>query len=191
MRHGKKRHQLNRFTSWHKATLNSLVKSLLIHQSIRTTLARAKAARPLAEKLINLAKENSLDSRRRAFQILGDHKLVQLLFREIGPRFAGRAGGYIRIIQLLKRRGDNAQVAILELVEIKKKEIKKIKKHKETAAATETQGSPKKTTEEKPAEVKKEEAPAAVKQKPPITKKPNKKFLGGLRNIFKKERDSL
>ena len=96
-------------------------------------MARAKAARPLAEKLINLAKENSLSSRRRAFSILGSHKLVQLLFREIGPRFASRTGGYIRIIHLNKRRGDNAQGAILELVEIKKREVRKPKKQKETA----------------------------------------------------------
>ncbi len=177
MRHRKKRLQLNRFTSWRKATLNSLARNLLIHQSIKTSLTKAKAAVPQIEKLITLSKNNSIAARRYAFRILCDHKLVSLLFNEIGPRFASRISGFTRIIKLGQRRGDNAELAILELTEIKKKEVKKPKKKEET-----------KPQEEKKPEVTKEKH---IEEKPPIIKKPTKKFLGGLRTIFKKERDAL
>lgn len=188
MRHGKKRLQLNRITSLRKATLKGLAKSLLTYQSIKTTRQRAHAAKPLIEKLISLGKTNSLAGRRQAYKILGEHKLVSLLFNEIAPRFAGRAGGYTRILLLGKRRGDDAQLAIFELTEIKKKDLNKpekkevkIEEEPQTAAAKE------KTSEER----KPKTSEAAVREKPPVIKKPAKKFLGGLRGIFKKERDSL
>lgn len=185
MRHGRKRLQLNRFTSWHKATLNSLLRSLLIYQSIKTTKQRAFAAKPLADKLISLGKENSLTAKRRAFRILGDHKLVSLLCADIAPRFVNRAGGYTRVMLLERRRGDDAQLAILELTEIKRKAVKEAQPGAEEAEVEATQ-------EQLPVEEKKPKTtPAAVKEKPPIVKKPAKKFLGGLRNILKKERDSL
>src|SRR4030042_3512971 len=122
MRHRHKRLQLNRFTSWHRATMKSLARSLLLSQSIKTTLQRAKAARPLIERLISLAKENTLSAKRQANKILDDHVLVSLLFNDIGPRFLKRTGGYTRIINLGSRRGDNAKTVIFELTEIKKKE---------------------------------------------------------------------
>lgn len=121
MRHKAKRLQLNRFTSWYKATLASMARSVLIYQSIRTTKKKAMAAKPLVEKLITLAKENTLAAKRRAYAILGDHKLVQALFADIGPRFHKRTGGYTRVIGMGNRRGDGAQLSILELTEIKKK----------------------------------------------------------------------
>jgi len=192
MRHRKAKSLLNRFTAWRKATLKSLARNLLIHQSIRTTREKAKAVRPMAEGLISLAKKNDLAAKREAFKLLGDHKMVSLLFTEIGPRFAKRNGGYTRIINLFKRPGDDANLVVLELTEIKKKEVPKHKKAKEIKPETEIRSG---VTEEKPAEEKKEERKSetgiAVKEKPPITNKPSKKFLGGLRNIFKKERDSL
>lgn len=175
MRHKKARLQLNRFTSWRKSTLIALAKNLLIQQSIKTTLHKARAAKPLVEKIISLAKLNTLTAKREAFKILQDHKLLGLAFNEIGPRFAKIQGGYTRIINLNKRRGDDAKIVIFELTEIKKKEARKPKKEKEI----------------KPKEEKKPEVTTAVKEKPPITKKPTKKFLGGLRSIFKKERDAL
>lgn len=188
MRHAKKKLQLNRFTSWHKATLASLARSIFIYQSIRTTLHKAKAVKPLIDKMITQAKTGTLSAKRAAFKVLCDHKLVSILFKEIAPRFANRPSGYTRIIPLGRRRGDNAQVVILELMEIKKKEVKKPKKEKEAKPreapeATEVKG--------KPTEKQKPESPVAVKEKPPIIKKPTKNFLGGLKNIFKKERDSL
>ncbi|MBM3246755.1 MAG: 50S ribosomal protein L17 [Candidatus Omnitrophica bacterium] len=187
MRHRRKRLQLNRFTSWRQATLKSLARNLLIQQSIKTTQARAKAARPLADKLISLAKANTLTAKRRAFQLLGDHKLVSLLFTEIGPRFSNKIGGYTRILNLGQRQGDNAKLAILELTEKKIKEAKKPKKDKEI----ETEKQPEAVSKEALTEEPRPKTEAAVKEKLPITKKPSKKFLGGLRNIFKKERDSL
>jgi len=187
MRHRKTRSLQNRNTSWRRATLKSLARNLLLHQRIKTTVQKAKAARPLIERLISLAKENVLSGKREAFSILGDHALVHLLFTEIGPRFSKRVGGYTRIIRLGLRRGDSASLALLELTEIKKVE-KKHKKIKVEKAQDE-----KKTEEakEKVVEEKKLKADVAVKEKPPLTKKPQKKFLGGLRNIFKKERDAL
>ncbi|MGD0335858.1 MAG: 50S ribosomal protein L17 [Candidatus Omnitrophota bacterium] len=186
MRHKKKKGLLlNRFTSWQKATTISLARNLLIHQSIKTTLSKARAARPLAEKLISLAKENTLSAKRRAFSILSDHTLVSRLFTETGPLFEKRNSGYTRIITLGPRRGDNATLALLELTEIKKKERPLPKKEKE-----EKLPSPEKT-EEKAPEKKKPETAVGVQEKPSAAKKPTKKFLGGIRNIFKKERDSL
>ncbi|MCM8763371.1 MAG: 50S ribosomal protein L17, partial [Candidatus Omnitrophica bacterium] len=123
MRHQKSRYQLNRFTSWRKATLVSLAKNLLIHQSIKTTKVKAKAARRLVERLISLGKENTLSAKRRAYQILGEHRLVSLLFNEIASRFGNRNGGYTRILPLGRRRGDNASLVIFELTEKKVKKI--------------------------------------------------------------------
>lgn len=192
MRHRKAKFLLNRFTSWRKATLASLVKNLLIHQSIRTTKARAQAVKPFADKLIALARDNSLAAKRQAYKILGDHKLVSLLFNDIALRFTNRIGGYTRIFRLGQRRGDNAQLVILELTEIKKKVRRKPKKEKEKEKEIKvTEEKKPEEIKEKPSEGKKPEAQVAVKEKPPITKKPAKKFLGGLRKIFKKERDSL
>jgi large subunit ribosomal protein L17 len=190
MRHRKAKFLLNRFTSWRKATLVSLAKNLLIHQSIRTTLAKASATKPFVDKLISLARDNSLAAKRQAYKILGDHKLVSLLFNDIALRFTNRTGGYTRILRLGQRRGDNAQLVILELTEIKKKERKKPKKEKEKEIKVPEEKKPEEI-KEKLVEEKKPQAEVAVKEKPPITKKPTKKFLGGLRKIFKKERDSL
>lgn len=189
MRHRRSRLHLNRFTSWRKATLISLAKNLLIFESIHSTKTKAQAVKPLIEKLIGLAKDNSLAARRRAFQILGDHKLVKLLFDDIGKRFEKRASGFTRMMHLGSRRGDNAEIVILELTEIKKKEIKKPKKEKEekpeVAPGSQAELPAKEKTEEKkPVEPK-------VEQKPPLTQKPTKKFFGGIKGIFKKERDSL
>ena len=191
MRHRKARNLLNRFTSWRKATLVSLARSLLLHQSIKTTMHKAKSAKPLIEKLISLAKRNTLAAKRQAFRILGDHSLVKLLFTEIAPRFANKQSGFTRIINLGARRGDNAQIAILELTEIKKKEVRKHKKEKEVKPEEEKRTERPEAIKEKPVEEKKPEPRVAVKERPPITKRPAKKFLGGLRNIFKKERDAL
>ncbi len=187
MRHGKSRHQLNRFTSWHKATLNSLARNVVIHQSINTTLHRAKAVKPLVDKLISLAKKNSLAAKREAFKVLGDHKLVSVLFTDIGPRFDKRSSGFTRILNLGLRRGDSASLAVLELTEIKKKEAKKVKKAKEALKSTDQA----QTIESKPIEEHKPKTPPVQERAPAETKKPTKKFLGGFKNIFKKERDSL
>ncbi|MCU0665829.1 MAG: 50S ribosomal protein L17 [Candidatus Omnitrophica bacterium] len=189
MRHKKAKNRLNRFTSWRKATLKSMARNLFIYQTMTTTLAKAKAARPVVEKLITLAKEDTLSARRKAYAVLCDHALVKVLFDDIGKRFADRTGGYIRILHLGKRRGDNAQMAIFELTEIKKKEVKKVKKEKEQKAVEadkkHEQGQVIDTVAVQPPVKPKHE------EKPVLEKKPQKKFLGGIKNIFKKERDSL
>ncbi len=188
MRHGKKRLQFNRFTSWRKATLKSLLRSLLLYQSIKTTKVKALAVKPLADKLITLAKKNTLTGKRQAFRILGDHRLVSLLFNDIAARFTNKPSGYTRILNLGKRRGDNAEIAILELTEIKKREIKR---HKKEANQT-REIQPETAKREEPQEKKPKTEDTGFKEKPYIPKKElPKKFLGGLRNIFKKERDSL
>jgi large subunit ribosomal protein L17 len=168
--------------------LISLVKNLLIYESIKTTKVRAFAARPIVERLISKAKANTLTAKRQAYRILSNHGLVKLLFNDIAPRFNDRVGGYTRILNLGSRRGDNAQLVILELTEIKKEEPRRPKKEKEAKAEEEKKPE---VMKEKPVEEKKTKVQAEVKEKPPIIKKPSKKFLGGLRNIFKKERDSL
>lgn len=188
MRHRKVKLQLNRFTSWRKATLISLARNLLIYQSIKTTKTKALAVKPVIEKLISLAKQNSLTAKRHAYKTLGSHRLVSLLFNDIAPRFNTRIGGYIRILNLGTRRGDNAEQVIIELTEIKKRQRRLPKKEKEVKTEE------KKKTQifrEEAIEEKKPKTGIEVKEKPPITKKPLKKFLEGVRNIFKKGRDSL
>lgn len=192
MRHKKAKGQLNRFTSWHKATLESLARNVLIRESIITTQKRAKAARPLLEKLISLAQENTLYAKRRAFKILGDHKLVKLLFEDIAPRFTKNTGGYTRALGVGRRRGDNTEMVVFQLTQIKKKEPKKHKKEKESKPEESAQAigaGPKEEIQEE--KKQKPEQEIHRKEKLPITQKPRKKFLGGLKNIFKKERDSL
>lgn len=184
MRHRQKKLQLNRFSSWRKATLISLAKNLIIHQSIRTTKIKASAAQPFVEKLITMAKKNTLAAKRQAYKFIGDHKLVSFLFNNIGPRFTKREGGYTRIINLGFRRGDGAQLAILELTEIEKKEPKENKKKKGIKGEETNVGGEIVTGDKSEIETKDPE-------KPIVVKKPQKNFLGGIKNIFKKERDSL
>lgn len=189
MRHKRKRLQFNRFTSWRSATLKSMLRSLLIYQRIKTTKIKALAAKPLAERLIGLARENTLAAKREAFRTLGDHRLVSLLFNDIARRYDSRRSGFTRVLNLAGRRGDNAPQAILELTEIKKRELKHPKKKEETR---EEQIKPELTKEKPAVEEKKPKARIAAPERPPLLKKEApKKFLGGLRNIFKKERDSL
>jgi large subunit ribosomal protein L17 len=166
-----------------------MVKSLLKYQRIETTLVRAKMIRSIAEKLITMAKKNTLTEKRRANQILSDHKEVSVLFEDIGPRFAKRQSGFTRILKLGFRRGDNAELVILELTEIK--EPKKKSSKAETAVKSE---QPSAVTTEEPAVKDKPAEPKAehkAREKHDVGQKPAKKFLGGIRGIFKKERDSL
>lgn len=191
MRHNKSRYRLNRFTSWRKATLRSMAGNLILRQSIRTTKDKAKAARPLVENLISLARDNSLTSKRRAFSVLGSHKLVSFLFAEIGPRYKNISSGFTRIIGLGNRRGDGAESVIFELTQIVKKEPKKHKEEKTAHGPQPEKVAPEQ--KESPKEEKKVDTALAVKERPRVEKpqKPDRKFFKGLRNIFKKERDSL
>ncbi len=139
MRHLVKGKKLRRNTSQRRALLRNLVTSFLEKERIRTTLAKAKAARPLAEKMITLAKKDTIHTRRLALRFIYKKEVVKRLFSEIGPRFSERPGGYTRIVKIGPRSGDGAEMAILELIDIefkKKEKKKKLKeKVKETAKA--------------------------------------------------------
>jgi large subunit ribosomal protein L17 len=189
MRHAKKRLQLSRFTSWHDATIRSLARNMILCQSMRTTLTRAKASKQLIEKLITLGKKNTLFARRQAQKVLGEHKLVNLLFNEIAPRFIKRHSGFTRIIGLGKRRGDNAEMVIFELTELKIKEAKKLKTAKEEKVQVVSEDV--ESNQKKSATEQKKESKIAIKDNPVDEKRPQKKFMGGLRTIFKKKSDSL
>jgi len=117
MRHRKNYRKLNRATDQRLALLRSLVASLFTHNRIKTTVQKAKEASRLAEKLITLAKRGDLPARRRVLRSIHDQDLVSYLFEEIAPRYDDRDGGYTRIIRAGRRRGDAAQMAILELSE--------------------------------------------------------------------------
>lgn len=97
--------------------LRNMATSLLRHERIRTTEAKAKEVRPLVEKLITLAGTDDVHSRRMARRYIADREVMQKLFDQIGPRFQDRNGGYTRILKLGARQGDGAEVAVIELVE--------------------------------------------------------------------------
>ena len=122
MRHRRKGRKLNRTASHRRALLANLVTALFEHGSIKTTRAKAKEARPLAEKLITLAKRGDLAARRRALRIVKDKSLVYKLFNQLAPKFVDRNGGYTRIVRLGRRMGDGAHIAVLQLVEAKAEE---------------------------------------------------------------------
>jgi len=117
MRHQKKTVKLGRSQAHRDALLANQVCSLIIHQRIRTTLAKAKAARPLAEKMVTLGKKGTLHARRTAAAYLHQPSAVKKLFEEIAPRSAARAGGYTRIVKLGPRKSDSAPMAVLEWVD--------------------------------------------------------------------------
>jgi len=117
MKHGRNRAKLGRTSQHRDSMLANLVGSLIRHERVRTTVARAKAARPVAEKLVTLGKKGSLHHRRLAVAALHESDLVHKLFAEIAPRFKNRAGGYTRILKLGARYGDAAPTALLEWVE--------------------------------------------------------------------------
>lgn len=117
MRHRISGRQLNRNSSHRKAMFRNMATSLLDHELIKTTLPKAKELRRVAEPLITLAKKDSLANRRLAFSRLRDREVVSKLFNELGPRYQSRPGGYLRILKCGFRTGDNAPMAIVELVD--------------------------------------------------------------------------
>lgn len=126
MRHLKSGYILGRNPAHRRATLRNLVTNLVEKERIQTTLLRAKAARPLAERMITLGKRDSLHARRQAAAFLMTPGATKKLFAELAPRFAERNGGYTRIVRTGWRIGDGAELAILEWIgsELKKKEKK-------------------------------------------------------------------
>ena len=117
MRHGLTGRQLSRNTPHRWAMLRNMAASLLRHETIQTTVPKAKELRRYVEPLITLGKSDSQANRRRAFAKLRDAEVVEKLFGELGPRFKARAGGYTRILHMAPRAGDNADMALMALVE--------------------------------------------------------------------------
>jgi large subunit ribosomal protein L17 len=117
MRHGHGLRKLNRTTSHRLAMLRNMSNSLLRHERIKTTLPKAKELRRVVEPLITLAKEPTVANRRLAFNRLRDRETVVKLFDELGPRYKARNGGYTRILKFGFRVGDNAPMALMELVD--------------------------------------------------------------------------
>jgi large subunit ribosomal protein L17 len=117
MKHGIKGRKLSRNSAHRKALLRNLSLAFLKHELIKTTLPKAKELKPFVEKVITLAKKDSLANRRLAISILGNQEIAEKLFKEIGPRIAQRNGGYTRILKYGFRTGDKAPMAIMELVD--------------------------------------------------------------------------
>jgi len=123
MRHSCAHRQFGRDSGHRKALLRMLVSSLIKNEKIETTTAKAKEIRPLAEKMITLAKRGDLHARRQVLSFIHDESIVSSLFTQIAPRFASRNGGYTRIVPTRTRLGDAASMAIIELVERQKTEV--------------------------------------------------------------------
>jgi large subunit ribosomal protein L17 len=176
MRHQKKTIKLGRTAEHRKALLANQVCSLIEHERIKTTLAKAKAVRPLAEKMVTLGKNGSLHARRTAVAVLRQKNAVKKLFDSIAPRSATRNGGYTRIVRLGPRLSDSALMAYLEWVdaapvtEEKPKEEKPKKEKKEAAPKAETTASAAPEKKEEP----KKETPAAKEEQP----KKKRKWFG-------------
>ncbi|MGE5174462.1 MAG: 50S ribosomal protein L17 [Betaproteobacteria bacterium] len=134
MRHGCAGRQFGRNSGHRKALLRMLVTSLLKNEKIETTSAKAKEIRPLAEKMITLAKRGDLHARRQALNFIQDESVVSSLFSKIGPRFSSRNGGYTRIVPTRNRFGDAAPLSVIELVEREKKEAGESKASVKTKA---------------------------------------------------------
>lgn len=151
MRHGLTGRQLSRNSPHRWAMLRNMAASLLRHEAIRTTVPKAKELRRYVEPLITLGKTDSLANRRRAFARLRDAEVVEKLFGDLGPRFKARPGGYTRILHMANRPGDNAEMALMALVEqavqVEAKPAEGVKKPKarmKNAAEAATEASAKK-----------------------------------------------
>src|SRR5216110_23778 len=171
MRHQKKTVRLGRKAEHRKALLANQVCSLIEHQRIQTTLAKAKAVRPLAEKMVTLGKNGSIHARRTAFSTLRHKDAVKKLFDEIAPRSTERNGGYTRIVRLGQRKSDSASMAFIELVdaavvvEEKPAEEKKATKKEPKAEAKREEQKAKETPAAEPAAAKPAAAPTEEPKK--------------------------
>jgi large subunit ribosomal protein L17 len=154
MRHREKGRKLGRTKSHRELMLRNLVVSLFENESIRTTEARAKEARRLAEKLLTWGKKGDLHSRRLVLRHIPNATVVKKIFDTIAPRFEGRNGGYTRIIKLARRRGDAAPIVLLELTE-KSKEVQDEKAARK--AKKEAKKEAKRKAEEQEAAMEEEE----------------------------------
>src|SRR5262252_11082870 len=140
MRHNKAGYKLKRDVGARKALLKGLVTSVIEHERVVTTVPKAKAVKPLVEKMITLAKRDTLHTRRQAAAFLATPQAVKKLFDKLGTRFGQRNGGYTRIVRLGPRKGDGAEQAMLELVgsELVKRAAERAKRKEERLKAEQT-----------------------------------------------------
>ncbi len=214
MRHHKGNAKLGMMTSHRKAFMRNMARNLLLHERIKTTRGRAKESRKLVERLITLSKTDSVFSRRRAYDVLQDRDLVMRLFKDIAPLFKSRTSGYTRIIPLGFRRGDGADMVILELTERKivqklpKKKKEKAKPeepkdesaeevkgdakdleakhhHKEELKKEDAKGKP--ISKVKPTLVEEKRVEKARSEEKKMANKPN--FMKNIRGLFRKRGD--
>lgn len=211
MRHANKRSKLGMKTSHRKATLRNIARSLLKYQRIEISLARAKEVRKIVERMITLSKIDTVNARRQAYVVLEDRDLISKLFKEIAPLFKDRSSGYTRIIPTGFRRGDGANMCILELTE--RKIVEKLpKKSKAKAAKAEEakqagdikhEEKPKAGDEVKEVKHKEPKAKTISKSKPTLDEERNREkaksedrkladkkgFMKNLRGLFRKRGD--
>ena len=178
MRHNKSGRKLNRNSTHRKAMFKNMARAVFTHETIRTTEAKAKELRGVVDGLITMALKNDLHARRQAFKVLGNHKLVQHLFDNVGPRYAGGQGGYTRIVKLANvRAGDAAPMVIFELTKLaeKKAEAAPSEAPKAEAKAEEVAEKPVKVAKPKAAKPKvdkpKADKPKAAPKAPKAKKK--------------------
>jgi large subunit ribosomal protein L17 len=180
MRHQKKTLKLGRTAAHRRALLANQVCALIEHQRIKTTLAKAKAVRPLAERMVTLGKSGSIHARRRALAVLRQKAVVKKLFDDIAQRSNERSGGYTRIVKLGARKSDSARMAFIEWVDaehISEEKPKKEKKTKRTEAEAKPQETPPEAAQPARQEPKaeapapKQEEPAAAPSEEPKPKK--------------------
>ena len=139
MRHHRKGKKLGRTSAHRKALYSNLAGALIEHGRIKTTLAKAKAVRPIAEQMITLGRRGDLHARRQALAYLHSNDVVTMLFSEVAPRFADRPGGYSRIVKLGPRWGDAAEMVYLELVDFEPVATPFARRRAERAEEPETQ----------------------------------------------------
>ena len=174
MRHQKKTIKLGRTAEHRKALLANQVCSLIEHQRIQTTLAKAKAVRPLAEKMVTLGKKGSIHARRTALATLRQKNAVKKLFDDIAPRSTERNGGYTRIVKLGQRKSDSAPMAFIEwvdgaqVIEEKAEEKKKAKRKEVEPGAKQKEPAPQ---PEEPGTKEEEPAPLPVEEPKPKKRK--------------------
>jgi large subunit ribosomal protein L17 len=181
MRHHRAGRKLGRVASHRRALLRTMVTQFLDRERLITTVPKAKELRPFAEKIITLAKRETLHARRQALAVLRKKAVVAKLFDTLAPRFADRNGGYCRIVRLGVRKGDAAELAIIELLGSEFQPAKPARGAKKAAKAAETKkekpeaAAEKKAAGKPKAKPKKAKEPAPVEEKPKTTRKRAKK----------------
>jgi large subunit ribosomal protein L17 len=187
MRHQKKTIKLGRTAEHRKALLANQVCSLIEHQRIKTTLAKAKAVRPLAERMVTLGKNGSIHARRTALATLRQKNAVKKLFDDIAPRSAERNGGYTRIVKIGQRKSDSAPMAFIEWVDTAEV-VEEKPAEKKKAKRKETEPKPQKAEPE--AAAPKEEEPAVEEEKRAETPAPAEEPKQKKRRWFGRKSDT-